>query len=137
VIQALRALGVVLLLGGAAHSAGVTYFYLTAGVPDANRVLVDMWVAQAQLLAASLYLAAFREARRGRAWQGLAAFAALTIIGFAAAMLPVLFSRAPAASIPVAVYLVCSVLVVAGAIRSGSQARRPGSGQQTTTSVQR
>jgi hypothetical protein len=30
--------GIILLLGGVAHSAGVAHFYVTNGVPDANRV---------------------------------------------------------------------------------------------------
>ena len=34
-------LGVVLVLGGVAHTAGVTRLYVTQGVPDANRVLLD------------------------------------------------------------------------------------------------
>ena len=55
-------LGVVLLLGGFGHAAGVTRLYMTTGVPDANRIMLDLWVAEAQLLGGGLFLAAF-EAR--------------------------------------------------------------------------
>lgn len=111
----LKVLGTVLLLGGLGHSVGITHRYLTAGVPETNRVLLDLWVAEAQLLAGGLYVAAFRSARAGSAWRALATFGALTTIGFTAAFLPVLFSRAPLLlRVPSIVYLVSSVFVLAG-----------------------
>jgi hypothetical protein len=109
----LRVFGVVLLLGGVAHSAGVLNLYRTAGLPDANRILVDVWVAQTQLLTGGLYLTAARALRRHEAWRGLAVFGALTMIGFCVVMLPVLFARAPIYfRIPPLIYLAGSVFVV-------------------------
>src|ERR1043165_8321871 len=92
-IRFMTVLGVALVLGGLAHSAGVLRLYATSGVPDANRVLLDVWIAQAQLLAGGLYIAAANNARRGLAWRALAVFGALTIAGFSVTMLPVLAAR--------------------------------------------
>jgi hypothetical protein len=109
----LFALGVVLLLGGLAHAFGVSRLYLTNGVPDANRVLLDIWIAQAQLLAGGLYVAAARAALKGRPWRPLAIFAALTIIGFSVAILPVLLARAPLIfRVPPIVYSLASLVVL-------------------------
>ena len=88
----LRALAIVLLLGGIGHSGGIAYFYATTGVPEANRVLLDLWVAEVHLLAGGLYLAASSRAMDGTATRLLAGFGALTVVGFATPMLPVLFA---------------------------------------------
>jgi hypothetical protein len=112
-IQLIRALGTVLLLGGLAHSAGVARLYATTGVPDANRVLLDVWIAQAQLLSGALYFAAGRRARAGRQWRALAAFGALTIITFSMAMLPVLIARAPVMfRVPPIAYSIASLAIL-------------------------
>ena len=118
-IRFLGAFGVVLLLGGIGHSAGVVRLYASSGLPDANRILVDMWVGQAQLIGGALYLAAFRNARQATAWRMPATFGALTIIGFGSAMLPVLFARAPMSfRLPVVAYVLCSVFVLASVARA-------------------
>jgi peptidoglycan/LPS O-acetylase OafA/YrhL len=118
----LKVLGTVLLLGGLGHSVGVTHLYVTAGLPETNRVMLDLWVAEAQFLAGGLYLAAFRSARAGIAWRALAAFGALTAVGFTAAVLPVLFSRAPVIfRIPAIVYLLASIFVLAAVAGSKGQ----------------
>jgi hypothetical protein len=115
-------LGVVLLLGGLGHSAGVTRLYMTTGVPDANRIMLDLWVAEAQLLGGGLFLAAFRSARRRLPWRVSATFGALTIIGFTVPILPVLFVRAPVIfRIPAIIYLLSSVFILAGLARSKRQ----------------
>ena len=114
----MRILGVVLVLGGLGHSAGVARLYATAGVPDANRVLLDVWIAQAQLLSGGLYLAAARSARAGRQSRVLATFAAVTIITFSLAMLPVLIARAPAIfRVPPIAYSLGSAIVLLGVRR--------------------
>jgi len=119
IIRLMSTLGVVLVLGGVAHSAGVTRLYVTQGVPDANRVLLDIWIAQAQLLAGGLYIAAARNARAGRAWRSLATFGALTVIGFSVAVVPVLIERAPMIfRIPPIVYSGVSAIILIGAVRS-------------------
>jgi hypothetical protein len=112
----LRALGVILVLGGLAHSAGVIHLYATQGVPDANRVLLDIWIAQAQLLSGSLYLVAWRARRVGSTWRALAMFGALTMIGFAVPVLPVLIVRAPLIfRIPAIGYLLASLIILTAA----------------------
>ena len=83
--------GVVLLLGGAAHTAGVTRFYLTSGVPDANRLLLDVWIAEAQLVAGALFVKAARSAEP-RPW---AIGASIVVWSWALPFLPVLLRRAP------------------------------------------
>jgi len=117
-IQLLRALGIVLLLGGLTHSAGVVHLYVSNGIPDANRVLLDVWIAQAQLLGGGLYVAAFRARRAGTPACVLALFGALTIIGFTASILPVLFPRAPMlVRIPAMVYMLLSIVIAVDASR--------------------
>jgi hypothetical protein len=73
----LKAFAIVLLLGGIGHSGGIAYFYATTGVPEANLVLLDLWVAEVHLLAGGLYLAASSRAIDGTAMRLLAAFGAL------------------------------------------------------------
>lgn len=120
----LSALGFILFLGGSGHFIGITHFYITQGVPDANRVLLDLWIGEAQVLGGGLYLAASRAVRSEGSWRLLCAFGALTIIGYAAPILPVLVSRSPLISrVPVLVYLVLSVWLLAGAVRSSTPVR--------------
>ncbi len=110
----LKAFGIVLLLSGLAHSAGVARFYLIAGVPDANRVLLDVWVAEGLLLGGSLYLAACSAVRAGQSPRVLTVFGSLTIISFTAPMTPVLISRAPIHFVMLTViYLLLSVVILA------------------------
>jgi hypothetical protein len=114
----MRLTGAILLLGGIGHTGGVARLYLTQGVPDANRVLLDLWIAEAQILGGLLYLAAWRARQKGAAWQTPAVFGALTIIGFAAPMLPVLVVRAPAIfSVPAILYLTASLIILGGSSR--------------------
>ena len=115
----LRVFGIVLLLGGLAHTAGVLHFYFTTGVPEANRVLLDIWIAEAQLLGGALYVMAGRGSGGGRSSRIVAVFGALIIIGFAVPMLPVLFSRAPILfRIPAMVYLIASIFVLATLVKT-------------------
>ncbi len=105
--------GFALVLSGLGHSAGVIHFYLTAGVPDANRVLLDIWIAEALLLGGGLYLAATFGSHAGKSSRALAIFGSLTVIGFTLPMIPVLFSRAPMAfRVPAVLYLLLSCLVL-------------------------
>jgi peptidoglycan/LPS O-acetylase OafA/YrhL len=116
----LKLLGIVLLLAGLGHSAGVAYLYLKSGVPDTNRILIDLWVAEAQLLAGGLYFAAFRS-RNGLAWRPLAGFGAVATIGFAVPALLVLHARAPAFfMVPPLAYLFASMFVLARLVGPGN-----------------
>ncbi len=108
----LKVFGTVLVLGGLAHTVGVIHFYWTAGLPDANRVLIDIWVAEAQLLGGGLYLLASTGARSTSMSRALSISGALIIVGFTLPMLPVLFMRAPIHfRIPAIVYLLVSIFV--------------------------
>ena len=110
----------ILVLGGLAHSAGVLHLYVTQGVPDANRVLLDVWIAEAQILGGGLYLAAWRGRLGSSTWRALASFGALVIVGFAAPILPVVLSRAPIIfSVPAIVYLALSLVILAGGAKGG------------------
>lgn len=109
----LLALGVVLMLGGLGHSAGVTLLYMAQGVPEIDRVLLDAWVAEAHIIGGAFYLAAFRARRAGAAWRGLSVAGALTVLAYALPFIPVLFIRAPAISrVPTIVYALLSVVIV-------------------------
>jgi hypothetical protein len=131
----LRILGVVLILGGMAHTAGVVQLYVSRGVPDANRIMLDIWIAEAQLSSGALYVAAWRSRRAGSPWRGLAAFGALTMIGFAVPILPVLISRAPLHFwIPNIVYLAISVVILAAAIGDLASAGEPITGDSKADS---
>jgi len=119
VIRLLAGIGVVLVAGGLGHSAGVIRLYVTDGLPDANRVMLDIWIAQAQLLSGALYIAASRAMRARSNWRALAVFGALTIIGFAIPILPVLVARAPLIfRVPAIIYLVVSLFILVNAARS-------------------
>ena len=121
----LKAFGIILLLSGLAHAAGVVRFYLIAGVPDANRVLLDVWVAEGLLLGGSLYLAACAASRAGQSPRVLTIFGSLTIIGFTAPMTPVLISRAPIHFVLLTViYLLLGVVILARAIATASPTGR-------------
>src|SRR4029434_3023303 len=114
----LRMLGVMLMLGGLAHSTGVAHLYGTRGVPDLNRVLLDTWVAEAHIVGGALYFVAFRAMRAGFAWRAWAVGAALTILAYAAPFIPVLFIRAPPMfRIPPTVYALLSLLIALRAAR--------------------
>jgi hypothetical protein len=114
----LRIFGIVLLVSGLAHSAGVAHFYMTAGIPGANRVLLDIWIAEGLLLGGSLYLAACNASRAGQPSRVLTVFGSLIIIGFTAPMTPVLLSRAPIHFVLLTViYLLSSSFILAHAAR--------------------
>ena len=67
-------------------------------------------------MSGGLYLAAWRVRRAQTAWRALAAFGALTMIGFAAPIIPVLVSRAPFIfRVPAIVYLALSLVILAAA----------------------
>jgi hypothetical protein len=108
----LIALGSVLVLGGVGHFIGIGRLYVTHGVPDANRVLLDVWIGEAQIIGGGLYLAASR-ATESKARQSFGMFGAVTIIGYAAPILPVLFARAPMLLIVApTVYLILSLWIL-------------------------
>jgi hypothetical protein len=113
----LRIFGFVLLLGGLGHTEGIVQHYLREGVPDWNRVLLDIWIGQAQLLGGALYFLASHRFEQGT-WRPLAIFGALTVIGLTGPMLPVLFQRASILlRIPSVIYFVLSLLVLVLASR--------------------
>ncbi len=117
--RALGVLGVVLLLGGLGHSIGITHLYLTKGCPETNRLMFDLWIAQAQFIGGGLYVAASRAIGTGTAWRPLAFFAALTIVGFTVSVIPVLFSRgAVFFRIPPVIYLLASIAILAHLVKT-------------------
>lgn len=117
----LRAIGIILVLGGLGHTLGVVQFYAVHGVPDPNRVLLDIWIAEAQFLGGGLYLAAASALRSNKEWRRLALFGALTMIGFSVPMIPVVFHRARVVlSIPPSIYLLVSLIVLSIALRNES-----------------
>jgi hypothetical protein len=114
----LAAFGVVLILGGLAHSAGVAYLYASEGVPAIERMLVAVWVAEAQLTAGAFYVTASRRMRAGAAWKGWAVAGAVTVLTWAAPFIPVLFLRAPVLfRVPAIVYAVLSAVILFRAAR--------------------
>lgn len=88
------------------------------GVPGANRVLLDIWIAEGLLFGGSLYLAACNASRAGQPWRLLTVFGSLTIIGFTAPMTPVLLSRAPIHFVLLTViYLLLSLFILVWSVR--------------------
>jgi hypothetical protein len=121
----LKVLGITLVLGGLGHTVGIARFYLTSGVPEANRVMIDLWIAEAHLLAGGLYLSASRSDAIA-ASRPLAIFGALAAIGFALPSAIFLSSRAPAFFVvPPAVYLVASVFVLIRRVISRNEQSEP------------
>jgi len=114
----LFALGVTLLLGGFGHSVGVIRLYFIQGFPETNRILLDIWIAEAQIVGGASYVAAASALNAGRPWRIIALIGAATVIGYAAAFAPVLFYRAPwPFRIPATAYLTASVIVAVAAVR--------------------
>src|SRR4030095_12579877 len=100
-------------------STGVVHFYITEGVPDANRVLLDAWVAEAQIIGGGMYFAAVRGMRGGFAGKGLSIAGALTILTYVVPFIPMLFIRAPVMfRIPPIVYGVLSAFILMRVARS-------------------
>ncbi|HWX21030.1 MAG TPA: hypothetical protein VN578_14110 [Candidatus Binatia bacterium] len=119
----LRVLGIVLCLGGVGHSVGVVSFYVRKGIPDVNRVLLDLWIAEAQLLGGALYWQASRAFRAAKPWRAVAAFGALTVISFAAPFIPILVKRAPVIFwIAPGLYLLLSALILARVMKDSPNA---------------
>lgn len=48
-----------------------------------NRVLLDTWVAEAQVVAGAFYVAAWRAMRAGPGWRNLSVAGALTVLAYA------------------------------------------------------
>jgi len=120
----LLALGTTLILGGVAHSAGVVHLYITEGVSEINRVLLDIWVAEGQILAGLLYVASYRALRTGSAWRGLSVGGAMMLLSYAVPFIPVLFMRAPLVfRIAPVVYAAASVAVLFHVAGSAKAAR--------------
>lgn len=112
-------LGATLIAGGTGHLFGVARLYASNGLPDMDRMLIDLWVGQVQIVAGAFYLVAFRASRRGRPWQSWALAAAVTVIGWTGLVIPVLFARAPITfRLPALAYLILSIWVVVTALRS-------------------
>jgi hypothetical protein len=102
-----RLLGWLLLLGGLAHSVGVAHLYFTKGVPDANRILLDVWIAEAQLAGGVLFLVGARLA------------GAIMVWSWALPFLPVLLMRAkPIFWVMPIVYSLLSAIVLRAKIRA-------------------
>jgi uncharacterized membrane protein HdeD (DUF308 family) len=107
------ALGSVLVLGGLAHFYGVTRLYLSEGLPDANRILLDVWIGETQVVAGAFYITAYRALRRDVSWRPWAIAGAVTVLACTVPFLPVLFSRAPIAfRVAPAAYAVVSAVIL-------------------------
>ena len=78
------------MLGGIAHSLGVTHLYVTKGLPDLNRVRLDVWIAEAQIVGGVLLLIG-RKRPDARTWF---IGAGIMVWTWAIPFLPVLIHRA-------------------------------------------
>jgi hypothetical protein len=83
-------LAMVLLLGGFAHAVGVSRRYFSTGMPDLNRVLLDVWIAEAQIVGGALFWIG-RKKSDPHPWT---IGAALIVWTWAIPFLPVLIHRA-------------------------------------------
>jgi hypothetical protein len=96
-IRLILLLGLTLVAGGLGHLFGVMRLYLDQGLPDMSRILIDLWVGQAQLAGGGFYVAAARAAGR----------------------VPILFMRAPVTfRIPASAYLILSTWILLAIVRS-------------------
>jgi hypothetical protein len=112
------ALGLVLVLGGLAHTFGVSRLYVTSGVPDVNRVLLDVWIAEAQIVGGALFLVG-RKRGNPRSWFFGAAILVWT---WAIPFLPVLIHRAkPIFWVMPTLYSVASAVAVRRARRQAAK----------------
>ena len=124
----LLALGMILILGGVGHSVGVIHLYVTKGIPDINRVLLDAWVAEAQILAGAFYVASFRA---GSTWRSLSVSGSLMLLAYAVPFIPVLFMRAPLVfRIPAIAYAALSTFILVRVAGSAEADPQPPSDQR-------
>ncbi len=84
-------LGVMMMVGSVAHTLGVGHLYATKGWPDLNRILLDIWIAEAQLGGGFLFVRAYRS-EDPRPWT---VGGAMIVWSYAVPFLPVLVHRAP------------------------------------------
>ena len=112
-------LGVTLIAGGIGHLFGVARLYLASGWPDMTRLLVDLWVGQAQLAGGAFYVAAAMASARGREWKTLALAGAVIVLGWTMLAVPILFVRASLAfRIPALTYMVLTGWILFEIVRS-------------------
>jgi len=110
----MRGFGIVLCLGGVGHTVGVVRYYVSNGVPEMNRVLLDVWITEAQLMAGVLYFLSALALRAGKPWRTTAVFGATTVLSYAVPFIPVLFVRAPIIFwIAPSMYVVLSTFILA------------------------
>jgi hypothetical protein len=103
------ALGTLLVLGGIVHSGGVSHLYFTKGLPDLNRILLDVWIAEAQIVAGVLFLIG-RKKTDPRPWL---IGAGLMVWTWAIPFLPILIHRAqPIFWVMPTLYSIASVVAV-------------------------
>jgi hypothetical protein len=118
-IRLILLLGLTLVAGGLGHLFGVMRLYLDQGLPDMSRILIDLWVGQAQLAGGGFYVAAARAAGRGRDWRAPATAGAVIVVGWTMLAVPILFMRAPVTfRIPASAYLILSTWILLAIVRS-------------------
>jgi hypothetical protein len=107
-------LGVTMMIGGVGHTLGVGHLYTTKGWPDLNRILLDIWIAEAQLAGGFLFVRASRS-DDPKPW----IFGAAAIVwSYAVPFLPVLVHRAPVVFwVPPSLYALLSTWIVLSARR--------------------
>jgi hypothetical protein len=119
------ALGIILILGGVGHTAGVIRLHVADGLPEFNRVLLDAWVAEAQILAGAFYVASYRARRAGSPWRSSSIAGALMLLAYAVPYIPVLFMRAPLMFLlPPIAYAALSVMILARALHRPERSHR-------------
>jgi hypothetical protein len=102
-----RIAGIVLLLGGTAHTFGLLWFYATHGTPEGHRVALHLFVAYAQWVAGALDVIASVGLRRGEPWaRAPLSVGALLAVAFGATAFPLLSGGPRLLQVAPAIYLV-------------------------------
>jgi hypothetical protein len=107
-------LGVVLLLGGTGHFAGISRRFLARGLPDGHRVAFLIFVGVLQLAGGGLNLIARGGLRDGEAWaRRVSLVACALVIAYAASVLPLLGQASLFLRVAPAAYLVLHAALLA------------------------
>lgn len=116
--RVLRFFGYILCLGGVAHCVGVLQYYHAEGMPEANRVLLDIWIGAAHIVGGILFIAAAILRPSSGSWRTAAYAGAATVLTYTVPFIPVLVARDPRYFlIPPTVYTATSIFIVLYTIR--------------------
>lgn len=123
--RAVKIAGIVLLLGGTAHAAGVAHRLATKGVPDGHRIAYLAFIAFVHWTCGALDLLASGGLARGESWATrVLLVSTLLVTAYGATVSPLLTASGPLLRIMPVVYPAVHLALLAAVVRVGPAAPR-------------